>query len=143
MSSEMPSRYIGFPGVEDRHFFRVQDANALMARLNRFFRDVDDLAAFQGLAIFFDEKLGLWWPKIVVAFADKRSPRPAEQVFTRAIKPHEPQRRALLDEQHERNVVDDCVEGCVGSLEFFFDALALSDIPQRHREQCLLADLQL
>ena len=42
----------------------MQDANALIARLYRFFRYVDDAAAFQGLAIFLDEELGLFlWPK--------------------------------------------------------------------------------
>ena len=61
--------------VEDRNFFRMQDANALMARLYRFFRYVDYLAAFQGLAIFLDEKLSLFpWPKIVVVLAYKRLP---------------------------------------------------------------------
>ena len=48
--------------VEDRNFLRMQDANALIVRLDRFFRDVDHLA-FQRLAIFADEKLGLRpWP---------------------------------------------------------------------------------
>ena len=52
----------------------MQDANALMARLYRFFRYVDDAAAFQGLAIFLDEKLGLFlWPKIVVVLAYQAS----------------------------------------------------------------------
>ena len=105
--------------IEDRNLLRMQEANALMARLDRFFRDVHDLAAVQGLAIFLDEKVGLCLrPKIVVVLADHRLPRPTEQVFTCAIEPHEPQRLALLDEQHEGNVFDDGVEGCVGSLEF-------------------------
>ncbi len=34
--------------VEDRNFFRMQDANALMARLYRFFRYVDDRCRVSG-----------------------------------------------------------------------------------------------
>ncbi len=68
--------------------------------------------------------------------------RPAEQVFTCAIEPHEPQRLALLDEQHERNVFDDCVEECVGSLEFFLDALALAEISYDDDEARLTFELR-
>ncbi len=70
----------------------MQEANALMARFYRFFRDVYDLAAVQGLAIFLDEELGLCpRPTVVVTLAYERRPRPAEQVFARAIESHEPQ----------------------------------------------------
>ena len=90
------------------------------------------LPAFMRLAIFLDEELGLFpWPEIEVALADERLPRPSEQVFSRAIEPHEPQRRALLDEQHEGNVLDDGVEECVGILELLLDALALGDVHDR------------
>ena len=118
--------------IEDRNLLCMQEANALMARLDRFFRDVHDRAAVQGLAIFLDKKVGLCLrPKVVVDLADHVLPRPAEQVFTCAVEPHEPQRLALLHEQHDGNVVDDGVEGCVGSLEFFLDALAHGDVHDR------------
>ena len=88
-------------GVVDRNLLRMHETDALVARLYRFFRDVYDLAAVQGLAIFLDEEFGLRpRPKIVVGLAFERLLRPAEQVFARAIESHEPQRLALLDKQH-------------------------------------------
>jgi len=95
---------------------RMQEANALITRLDRFFRDVNDGAAVQGLAIFLDEEIGLCLrPQIVVALADQRLSRPAEQAFTGAIEPHEPQRLALLEEQRESDVVDDGVEDALAA----------------------------
>ena len=125
--AEQVQRVAGW--IEDRNLFRVQEANAVMARLDRFFGDIDHVADLHGLPIFLDEELGLFpWPKIEVVLTDQRLPRPSEQVFSCAIEPHEPQRRALLDEQHERNVFDDGVEECVGIPELLVDALALADV---------------
>src|SRR5215831_16721943 len=107
----------------------MQDANASEPRMYRFFRYVDDIATFQGLAIFLDEEIGLLvWPVIVGILAYQRLIRPTEQVLSSAIEPHKPQRLALLDEQHERNVFDNRVEECVGSLEFFLNAFAPGNI---------------
>src|SRR6185436_11335161 len=115
--------------IEDRNFFRAQEADALMARLYRLFVDFDDVAALYGLVIFLDKELSLFRrPRLEVALSDERLPRPSEQVLSGAIEPHEPQRRTLLDEQHEGNVFDDCVEECVGIPELFLDALALCDV---------------
>src|SRR6516225_5075515 len=104
--------------VADRNFFCMQSANASIPSQYRFFRYVDFAAPVQGLAIFLDEKLSLFLgPKIVGILAFKCLVRPTEQVLTYAIQPYEPQRLTLLDEQHERNVFEDCVEECVGSLK--------------------------
>src|SRR5262245_41666767 len=116
----------------DRNFPGMQETDTLMARFYRFFRDVYDLAVVQGLAIFLDEELGLRpRPEIVVGLPYERLPRPAEQVFARAIEPHEPQRPALLDKQHEGNVFDDCVEERIGILEFLLDAFDLFNVGAR------------
>src|SRR5215471_4868178 len=112
--------------IAERHLLRMQEPEALMARFYRFFRDVYDLAGVQRLTIFFGEELRVRpRPKIVVGLPDERLPRPAKQLFTRAIEPHEPQRRALLDKQHQGNVFDDCVQESVGILEFLLDAFDL------------------
>src|SRR5262249_38651253 len=117
--------------VENRHFLRVEEANALVARLDRFLGDVDYLASGQRFAIFLDEKLGLLpRPELIVGFTEKPLPRPTEQVFAGTVEPQEPQRRAVLDEQHQWNVFDDGVEIGVRIFEFILDALALRDIPQ-------------
>src|SRR6185503_20804401 len=110
----------------------MDETDALMRRFYRFFRDVYHLAAVQGLAIFFGEEVGLRpRPQIVDGLPDKRLPRPAEQVFARAIEAHEPQRLALLDEQREGNVFDNCVKECVRILEFLLDAFDLFDVGAR------------
>jgi len=110
----------------------MQKTNALMARFYRFFRNIYHRVAVQGLAIFLDEELGLRpRPKVVVGLAYEPLPRPAEQVFAGAIEPHEPQRLGLLDKQHQRNVFDDGVKGCVGFLEFLLDAFDLFDVGAR------------
>src|SRR5262245_58639158 len=116
----------------DRNFPRMQETETLTARFYRFFRDVYDLAVVQGLAIFLDEELGLRpRPEVVVGLPYERLPRPAEQVFARAIEPHEPQRLALLDKQHQGHVFDDGGQGCVGILEFLLDAFALFNVGAR------------
>jgi hypothetical protein len=110
----------------------MQETNTLMARFYRFFRNIYDVATVQGLAIFLDEELSLRpRPKIVVGLPYELLPRPPEQVFARAIESHEPQRLALLEKQHEGNVFDDCVKGCVGILEFLLDAFDLFDVGAR------------
>jgi hypothetical protein len=115
----------------------MQEPDALMARFQRFFRNVYDRAAFQGLPIFLDEELGLRSrPEVVVGLANNLLPRTADQVFARAIEANEPQRLALLDEQRERNVFDDGVKECVGILEFLLDAFDLFDVGARAETTC-------
>src|SRR5262245_60502108 len=107
----------------------MQSANASIPSQYRFFPYVEFDAPVQRLPSLLEEKLTLFlWPKIVGILAFKCLARPTEQVLTYAIQPYEPQRLTLLDEQHERNVFEDCVEECVGSFEFFLDALALADV---------------
>src|SRR4029077_20798866 len=68
------------------------------------------------------------WPQVVVVLANEGFLWPAEQVFTRAIEPDVPQRLGIFEEKHDGNVLDDCVEECVGVLEFLLDALTLADV---------------
>ncbi len=127
-------------GIEHRDLLGMQDARAFVARVNDFFRDVEDGAARQHLAVFRDEKARFVpGEEVKIALADQLLACVSEQLLTRPVDAHEPQVGGVLDEHHVRDLLDHRIEERAGALQLGLCAVAggevAGELPARQQQQ--------
>ena len=97
----------------------MKETEASVGGLDRFFRDVHHATAGQdGAVLGFEESRLLLGEEIVVALPDRGGAIDPQSLFLCPVPADEPQVLGILDEEHDRQVLEDRIEETSCILEF-------------------------
>ena len=107
--------------IQDRDFLGVQEAHAVVLRVNRLFGNVVRHALAQDIPVLGGEKVRfLPGEEVVIALAEHLVAGKTEQILGGLVEAHEPEILGVLDKQHVGEILDHGVEEYLHAPVFIF-----------------------